>query len=497
MKALLVHVAHRRGAGDEAHFELMALPQGMFALGALLQDEGHEVELVHLGLERALEPGFDLEQQVRAQAPELVGISLHWHHGALDVREAVEAARRGGARFVLLGGITASLMHRQIMGSWPELDGVIRGDAEVPLQELVRALEGAPGELEQRLASVPNLTWRRGGDVVANPLSYAATPGDLARLCFSRLELLRHHPWYSGLMTFDPASESLTAQLLMRRFYLPVSRGCARGCPRCGGARQTTGPATGREGATFCGVGALVRTMGEVLDRGISAFYISCHPADHEPGYYPRLFQAVEAAGLSCSLEVEAFAYLPDEAFLAAFARVFDARRSRVILSPQGSEARRRRHGARYTDEDLRQVMRRAAALGVAVRSHLGVGPGDSREDLVQALEMAVELSAGAGRGAVIPLKDEVDPCAPWTRQASALGVHRPNLELGQIIEGSRLRREAPRGHPDPGYRLRGGRAAWLALRAACHPGVYLPDTLAGAELLRAAEQEVDGEEGG
>jgi len=450
----------------------MAMPQGLLALGAVLQDGGHQVEVLHLGLELALDPSFELEQEVRRRRPELVGISLHWHHGSLDALEAAMACRRGGAAFVVLGGITASLFAREILERWrDEVDAVIRGDGEAPLLALVEALEPGPARLQDRLATVPNLSWRRGGEVEENPLTYSASTGDLNRLCYTRFSLLRNASYYSGQMTFDPRVGSLSAHALLRRFNLPISRGCARDCPRCGGARTALGPATGRAGATFASEEAVLRTMAEAVTMGVEAFYVSCHPPDDDPGYFLRLFRLVRRAGLRCALEFEAFPSLPDEAFLDAFAATFIPSRSRIIISPQGGEARRRRLGIRYTDADLDRLLGMADHRGISVRSHVGLGPGDSREDQRLAIELAASLRGGGTcTRDLVPLLDEVDPRAPWTRDAHRAGLSRPTVSLEHLLGDSRLRRERPQAMVVTGYDPAVLLPAWLALRAAALP---------------------------
>jgi hypothetical protein len=465
MKVLLVHTAHRQGRGPGARLGIMAISQGSFALAALLQDAGHQAEIVHLGLERLLDPEFSLQALVRVEAPQLVAVGLHWQHQALDVLEATREARQGGAGQVVVGGLTASLLHRQLIAQWPHLDAVIRGDAERPL--LLLAAGTAP-------EAIPNLTWRRGRAVVQNAQRYVAGPGELDALCFSRLSLLRHHQHYSGLMTHDPAEGSLFGRALARRFNLPISRGCARSCPRCGGARTTLAGPTGRDGALFLDVERVLQTMREVAQQGIRTFYVSCHPADHDPGYYPRLFSRVRQAGLRCAMQIEAFSYLPDEAFLASFAGAFDLGRSLIILSPHGGPERRRRVGVGYSDGELWRCLARAAELGIRTRHHVGIGPPDGWPELQQAGRLALELRRRHG-ATVLPLADEVDPGSPWTRQTQRFGIFRPNHRLDQVLAAGWQRRRTPAGIPTPDYRLPDLRELLLALQgAASDPGPAL-----------------------
>jgi len=46
------------------------------------------------------------------------------------------------------------------------------------------------------LFSVPNLTWRRKGRILINPLSYVASEKELNGLSFTNFPLLKNHPTY-------------------------------------------------------------------------------------------------------------------------------------------------------------------------------------------------------------------------------------------------------------------------------------------------------------
>ena len=114
---------------------------GLPALGAVLQG-GHDVELLHLGVQHKVEPDWDLEAHIRKQSPDVVGFSLHWHPQSWDTIQAVRAVRRGAPKaFIVLGGFTASAMHEDILRTVPEVDGVIRGDGEKALLALLAALK--------------------------------------------------------------------------------------------------------------------------------------------------------------------------------------------------------------------------------------------------------------------------------------------------------------------------------------------------------------------
>jgi hypothetical protein len=170
-----------------------SLPIGVLGLADLLQRSGISSEVVHLGVEWMEDPPFSLASYLKDKSPRTVALDLHWHHQSFDV---IETARQIKAvlpqTYILLGGLTASFFHEEIMKDFPSVDGIIRGEAEGPLVELASAL------LQQKedLFSIPNLTWRRKGKILINPLSYVASEEDLRSLSFANFSLLRNHSKY-------------------------------------------------------------------------------------------------------------------------------------------------------------------------------------------------------------------------------------------------------------------------------------------------------------
>jgi radical SAM superfamily enzyme YgiQ (UPF0313 family) len=72
------------------------------------------------------------------------------------------------------------------MERFPCVDAIIRGEGEIPLLELMKAV--AKGN---RLETIPNVTWRQGDKLCENPLSYCATQEILDGLCFTNFPLLK------------------------------------------------------------------------------------------------------------------------------------------------------------------------------------------------------------------------------------------------------------------------------------------------------------------
>ncbi|MEW6668311.1 MAG: radical SAM protein [Thermodesulfobacteriota bacterium] len=109
----------------------------------------------------------DIAADVRGERPDLVGISSLFspYH-----REALACAREIRRRLkvpILVGGSHVSAMPREVLAD-PAVDYIIRGEGERPLVELLRALlKGS------RPDGVPNLGFKRNGQMVLNPMGEA------------------------------------------------------------------------------------------------------------------------------------------------------------------------------------------------------------------------------------------------------------------------------------------------------------------------------------
>ena len=100
---------------------------------------------------------------------DVVGLSTTFIWDQYSLAKAVRwIAKRYPSATIVLGGQYSNLKYRAIFAAHPEVDYIIRGDAEFALPRLLRALAGTGA-----LADVPNLTWRADdGSVQAPPIEY-------------------------------------------------------------------------------------------------------------------------------------------------------------------------------------------------------------------------------------------------------------------------------------------------------------------------------------
>jgi radical SAM superfamily enzyme YgiQ (UPF0313 family) len=195
MKTLLLHIPkfnnYYKPIGDFIWLNYM--PMGLLAIADLVHRNGHEVEVVHLGVEWVRNRGFQVDDLMRGK-PDIkaVGMALHWHYQAFDVMEAARRIRKIRKDiFIFLGGDTASFFHDEILRDYPMIDAVIRGHGEKPLLGLLEALRDNRG-----LGKVPNISWRDGDRIRKNRMEYVGDPEIISALNYTNFSLLRHSETY-------------------------------------------------------------------------------------------------------------------------------------------------------------------------------------------------------------------------------------------------------------------------------------------------------------
>lgn len=204
------------------------IPLGLGYLAAVLTEEGHEVQLWDAAVEdepmsAALDKGsFDV-----------VGITSV----TPLIHEAWEAAQQASKRHTvtILGGPHPTLMPAESLER-PEVDLVVRGEAEDTIIDITRALERDPGRQEPqtgvRLFTAPawsqiaGVSFRNGrGEIVHNP-------SRIPRKDLDALPFPAHHLYKIDRYTnLQPLTDGLDPKA--RAYTIITSRGCPYQCIYC------------------------------------------------------------------------------------------------------------------------------------------------------------------------------------------------------------------------------------------------------------------------
>ena len=207
MKILLCYISH--GASDAYHQYL--LPAGLVTMHAVLQGAGHDSRLVNLSNCTAGE----IRQLIRAERPELVGISQFTHNRfeSLDLAAAVK--QEIPSCIVVFGGPHAGHRYREVLQRYSMVDLVVIGEGEETFLEVANTISGERDAFAEQLKTVPGIAFRDKGDIV---LTKGRVPiRDLDVLPPADLE----------------PEKALGIDLHQQMEFIITSRGCPASCTFC------------------------------------------------------------------------------------------------------------------------------------------------------------------------------------------------------------------------------------------------------------------------
>jgi radical SAM superfamily enzyme YgiQ (UPF0313 family) len=182
-------------------------PISLGNLGAVLKEDGREVEVVTLGSTSRFSPR-GLADYLGEHRPRLVGFGTY-QENILHVRAIARIVKRVLPESrVVLGGPQATFMPDAALSAMPEIDYVSRGEGELVIRAIADAIEGGVSD-----RPIPGATSRTSeGECITGPLPEASRNLDEYA-----------SPWLTGVL--DPTS--------MDESIMLTSRGCPKNCCFC------------------------------------------------------------------------------------------------------------------------------------------------------------------------------------------------------------------------------------------------------------------------
>jgi len=223
MRVLLVrpgsHHVHRLQGGLREHdrplpswFSESEVELGLLYIASYLERAGHEVSLLDLQLSRQTDKSY--RDHLSRGSWNVVGITAGT--GYIDeAQRIVELAKAEGA-LTVMGGHHPSALPQETLEACPEIDYIIHGEGELPMTELLDALEnGRPVE------NIFNLGFRTHGTVRVNPARPPIV--DLDDMLFPAWHLV-------DLKKYRPAMNNYC---IRPHANVLASRGCPYSCIFC------------------------------------------------------------------------------------------------------------------------------------------------------------------------------------------------------------------------------------------------------------------------
>ncbi|MBE0599012.1 MAG: radical SAM protein [Desulfuromonadales bacterium] len=405
------------------------VPIGMLSMAEYLDRHGFKVVVDNLA-DRMLEsPTFDPVAHLRQITAPVIGIGLNFQQhapGALEVARICKQLHPDAV--IVLGGLTASRFHQEIIEKYPFVDAVIRGEGEKPLLQLVQAL----GQKE-KLGASPNLTWRdKEGQVRMSPMLPASV--DLDEFEYTRLDLLE--PRTSVFPANAPARWSLT-----------VCRGCVYNCAICGGSAYSYKTHMGMSRPAFRSPGKILEDIRKLTDQGVRFIGLYQDPRMGGEKYWRELLAGL--AVLSPGIERLSLDMLvpADEEFIREAAKI--GRQVVIHICPDtGSDAIRKKLGRPYDNEELLKTIHLCHKYGLPVTSFFSVGlAGETPENIQETWDLwekftFLDRQAMVSGKIEIPLGGPIvgpiviDPGAPAWDQPEKYGYKLLYKNLEEYVAG-------------------------------------------------------------
>ena len=378
-------------------------PLGYVSLVSYLEEHGYHARIINLAVKMLKDPKLDVERLIEKLNPKAFGIDLHWlvhAAGALDVAALLKRIHPDTP--IILGGLSATYYHREIIGDYPQVDYVLRGDStEEPLLRLMEHIERGSEPVD-----VENLTWRdKDGGKHVNPLTYVPESldeltldyGAMVRLVLRHRDLESHLP-YENFMDY-PFTALLTC------------KGCLYNCVTCGGSRYAFKNFFNRPKPAFKSPERLVEEMAVISEYFHSPIFLLGDLRQGGRKYAEEVLEGIRREGIDNTITLELFTPAP-RWYLDKMARCCGS--FTLEISPESHDDEiRRRQGRPYSTGEMERCIRNALKLGCErfdVFFMIGL-PGQSYESALKSVEYSRSLLKRLGDGRIHPF---IAPLSPF-----------------------------------------------------------------------------------
>jgi B12-binding domain/radical SAM domain protein len=389
-------------------------PIGFLTISNYLTKHNISVRIINMALRMLRSPSFDAEQFVSNLDAGAFGIDLHWlpHvDGSLSLAEMLK--KHHPDKPVILGGLSATYYHEEIMRDYPFVDFVVCGDStEEPLRLLMQAIKSGSGFEE-----VPNLVWRDGqGRVRANERSYK--PENLDYVDFDYAHFIKMAIKYRDPSGYIPFKYWLS---------YPVTaifsvRGCNHNCGTCGGSISAFKTICERSHACFRSPELVAEDIKKIADYTGAPMIVLGDLLQAGREYSDRFLEAVRKHRIRNEICIEFFRP-PAAEFLRKAADCIQT--FNVEISPESHDINvRKTFGKDYNNKALEGMIETLIEVGCRrVDLFFMVGlPNQTYQSVMDTVSYCGELldkfGTGENRGKVLPL---IAPLAPFIDPGSVI----------------------------------------------------------------------------
>lgn len=394
-------------------------PIGYISILSYLTRHGYRCGLLNLASLMLMRRNLRVEALLEKARVRIFGLDLHWlvsAQGAVEVARILKRLHPDTP--IVTGGLSATYYHREIMGTHPEIDFLVRGDtSERSLLKLVQHVVDRRGGLEE----IPNLVWRDGSRIRINPQELA--PANLDEFQVDYGVVFRRAASSLDPLGFLPYADFPKAPAAGILLY----KGCPMNCLACGGSRYAYAHACGRACLGVKSPETILAEIASVLEYLRIPIFLVGDPQFLGRRWLEAFVGAARTSHIDASLYAEFF-LPPPRACLGALLRLGEGDLS-LQISPDSHEERiRRAYGRPYDNRTLERFVDTVDASS-ARKLDVYFMTGLPGQTLSSARESALCADALMRRSSKVdafmsPLAPFVDPGSVAFERAASQGYH-------------------------------------------------------------------------
>ncbi len=359
-------------------------PLGFVSMVGYLEQNGYKARIVNLAVKMLKNPKFDVEQFIKRLDAKVFGFDLHWlphAAGSLDLAEIVKKHHPDAP--ILLGGLSATYFHEEIIEYFPQIDYILRGDTtEKPLLDLMNHISAG-----KEPENVENLTWRtKDGRKRINPMTFVPTEMDDLWIDYGEVIklVLRHRDLESTLPYESFMSYPFTAVL--------TCKGCAYNCITCGGSCYAFKNSFNRDGPAHKSAEKLVEEINVISEYFKAPIFLIGDLRQGGRKWAEQVLDGIKQSGLDNTLTYEIFDMVPMD-WMKKLAGSTD--NWTLEISPESHDDKIRKiMGKPYTTAQMEDTIRNALDHGTTkIDLYFMVGlSGQTSESALESIDYTRHL---------------------------------------------------------------------------------------------------------
>lgn len=193
-------------------------PLGLLCLAGTLRDNGFDIRII----DGCIQGWSNVEEEMRKFFPDIVGITCltPGRKNALNVARMAKTINQNCV--VVLGGAHPTIMYRQLLGHYKDVDIVVRGEGEITFLEIVREVD---------LEKIDGIVYRDGDRIIKN--SDRKYVKNLDELSFPAWDMIADTLWKYPSTTSGLKNYRGIDLYVGPRVSVTYSRGCTGRCDFC------------------------------------------------------------------------------------------------------------------------------------------------------------------------------------------------------------------------------------------------------------------------